>query len=186
MTNDEIELPELAAELWKRLANSGVQALVENYARAAVIADRKRRFLMERAQLEAEWSVVKGMLRSDNMTEERVKESPKIEHIAQAAEPVGWFTEDHLTDSSATTYSREVAERWKAKGWPVTPIYTAPPARADVTEEMVERAAIATFHHLAGSTINVTWEYESTGDKKAWRESCRIALEAALGGGDGQ
>jgi hypothetical protein len=37
--------------------------------------------------------------------------------------PYGWHTEDHLTDKSATTYSKEVADRWKAKGWPVTPMY---------------------------------------------------------------
>ena len=32
---------------------------------------------------------------------------------------VAWHTEDHLTDKSATTYIREVADRWLAKGWPV-------------------------------------------------------------------
>jgi hypothetical protein len=48
--------------------------------------------------------------------------------IAQAAkqEPVAWFTEDHREDKSATTYSKKMAERWKEKGWPVTPLYTTP------------------------------------------------------------
>ena len=32
---------------------------------------------------------------------------------------VAWHTEDHLTDKSATTYIREVADRWLDKGWPV-------------------------------------------------------------------
>jgi hypothetical protein len=41
-------------------------------------------------------------------------------------EPVAWFTEDYMEDKSATTYSKEMAERWKEKGWPVTPLYTAP------------------------------------------------------------
>ncbi|MDH7550196.1 hypothetical protein [Stenotrophomonas geniculata] len=45
-------------------------------------------------------------------------------------EPVGWYTEDHLTDRSATTYDRTVADRWRAKGWPVSPLYAAPPAQA--------------------------------------------------------
>jgi hypothetical protein len=44
-------------------------------------------------------------------------------------EPVAWFTEDHREDKSATTYSKKMAERWKEKGWPVTPLYTAPPQR---------------------------------------------------------
>lgn len=42
------------------------------------------------------------------------------------AEPVAWHTEDHLADRSATTWDKNVAERWKAKGWPVTPLYTHP------------------------------------------------------------
>lgn len=41
---------------------------------------------------------------------------------------IGWFTDDHLTDKSATTYDAATAERWKAKGWPVSPLYTFPPA----------------------------------------------------------
>ncbi|WP_111189145.1 MULTISPECIES: hypothetical protein [Stenotrophomonas] len=45
-------------------------------------------------------------------------------------EPIGWYTEDHLTDRSATTYDRAVADRWRAKGWPVSPLYTAPTAQA--------------------------------------------------------
>lgn len=40
--------------------------------------------------------------------------------------PVGWFTDDHLTDKSATTYDREVADRWRSKGWPVHELFTAP------------------------------------------------------------
>ena len=41
--------------------------------------------------------------------------------------PLGWHTEDHLTDRSATTYSKEMAYRWECKGWPVTPFYASPP-----------------------------------------------------------
>lgn len=51
------------------------------------------------------------------------------EQQAQRQEPYGWHTEDHLTDRSATTYSKDVADRWKSKGWPVTPLYTSPPAQ---------------------------------------------------------
>lgn len=45
-----------------------------------------------------------------------------------AGEAVAWFTEDHLTDKSATTWNRTVAERWRAKGWPVQSLYAAPQA----------------------------------------------------------
>lgn len=41
-------------------------------------------------------------------------------------EPVGWYTDDHLTDKSATTYDREVADRWRGKGWPVYELYARP------------------------------------------------------------
>ena len=43
-----------------------------------------------------------------------------------AAEPVAWFTDDSQSDRSATTWDRNVADRWRAKGWPVHPLYTAP------------------------------------------------------------
>ena len=32
---------------------------------------------------------------------------------------VAWYTDDHLTDKSATTYDPAVADRWRAKGSPV-------------------------------------------------------------------
>lgn len=44
----------------------------------------------------------------------------------KAQEPIGWYTEDHLTDKSATTYDRAIAERWDEKGWPLWPLYAAP------------------------------------------------------------
>lgn len=36
---------------------------------------------------------------------------------------VAWFTDDHLTDKSATTWDSSVAERWRAKGWPVGELF---------------------------------------------------------------
>ncbi|HEP1207000.1 TPA: hypothetical protein ACGCHN_001712 [Stenotrophomonas maltophilia] len=57
-------------------------------------------------------------------------------------EPIGWYTDDHLTDRSATTYDRAVADRWRAKGWPVSPLYAAPPAQqpAQVYLDGLDRA----------------------------------------------
>lgn len=69
---------------------------------------------------------------------------------AQQQEPYGWHTEDHLTDRSATTYSKDVADRWKSKGWPVTPLYTSPQAQrkpwVGLTPE--QRAAIAEANNM--------------------------------------
>lgn len=47
-------------------------------------------------------------------------------------EAVAWFTEDHLTDKSATTYDVGVSVMWGVKGWPVTPLYTSQPAPVSV------------------------------------------------------
>ena len=40
-------------------------------------------------------------------------------------EPYAWHTEDHLTDRTATTYSKAVADRWECKGWAIVPMFTA-------------------------------------------------------------
>lgn len=37
--------------------------------------------------------------------------------------PIGYFTEDHLIDRSATTYEKSTADRWMKKGWPVFNLY---------------------------------------------------------------
>lgn len=50
-------------------------------------------------------------------------------------EPVAWFTDDHLTDKSATTWDRTVAERWRAKGWPVQSLYAAPQTSEAVRQQ---------------------------------------------------
>jgi hypothetical protein len=54
---------------------------------------------------------------------------------APQQEPFGWFTDDHLTDKSATTYSKEVADRWVNKGWDVTPFYLHPAPQQFVLPE---------------------------------------------------
>ena len=54
-------------------------------------------------------------------------------------EPIGWYTEDHLDDKSATTYSWTVAERWVEKGWPVSPLYAAPVPVENAQVVMPER-----------------------------------------------
>lgn len=62
-----------------------------------------------------------------------------VERVEQ--ESFGWFTEDYDTDKSATTYSRDVADRWVAKGWPVWPLYTTPqpaPTAAQDVAALVE------------------------------------------------
>lgn len=40
-----------------------------------------------------------------------------------AVEAVAWYTDDHLSDRSATTWDPETAARWEAKGWKVWMLY---------------------------------------------------------------
>jgi hypothetical protein len=70
---------------------------------------------------------------------------------AEKQGPVAWFTEDHREDKSATTYSKKMSERWKEKGWPVTPLYTAPPQRSWqglTDEELLDIADMAYANDL--------------------------------------
>lgn len=51
----------------------------------------------------------------------------KVALASLEAEPRAWFTDDAETDKSSTTYSKQIAECWRDKEWPVNPLYTAPP-----------------------------------------------------------
>jgi hypothetical protein len=58
-------------------------------------------------------------------------------------EPIAWYTEDHLTDRSATTYSKDVVDRWRSKGWPTTPLYThQPQQRKPLTDEQIAEMSV--------------------------------------------
>ena len=76
---------------------------------------------------------------------------------AARREPIAWYTEDYLTDRSATTYDLATMERWKAKGWPVSPLYIDLPAPVAVAlperltqAELEELEVIEAFIHGQG------------------------------------
>jgi hypothetical protein len=57
----------------------------------------------------------------------------------QELKPVAWHTEDEKDDKSATTYDEDVAENWRKKEWPVTPMfYALPDTHRIVTVELLE------------------------------------------------
>ncbi|KRG39125.1 hypothetical protein ARC78_15010 [Stenotrophomonas pictorum JCM 9942] len=87
--------------------------------------------------------------------------------VAAAQEAVAWFTDDHLTDRSATTFDPVVAERWRNKGWPVTKLYAAPVAAAPVVDPSRLGAAMKAFDDAGGHAVSYA---------PAWM---RKALEAA-------
>ena len=92
---------------------------------------------------------------------------------SQGGEAVAWHTEDHLTDKSATTYDPEVAKRWRAKGWPVTPLYTHPADQvADGVTVSRER-----LEHWADRLE----DSESNG--YGWEDALAAELRALMNGG---
>lgn len=44
--------------------------------------------------------------------------------LEELSKPVAWFTDDYLTDKSATTYSEEMALSWRDKPWFVGNLYS--------------------------------------------------------------
>jgi hypothetical protein len=85
---------------------------------------------------------------------------------AEKQEPVAWYTDDHLTDRSATTYSKDMVYRWQCKGWPVTPLYTTPPAAQPAPD-------------LLNALKRIVDEPNNTmSDGKALKEIIRIARAA--------
>lgn len=87
-----------------------------------------------------EWTVAHSAV----FTELHVNLRAALVEQGERQEAVAWYTEDHLTDKSSTTWSNDVAERWRAKGWPVGNLYTTPQPGPDV------RGLVEALEHYAG------------------------------------
>ena len=72
----------------------------------------------------------------------------------KAQEPIGWYTDDYLTDKSSTTYDWGVAERWETKGWPLFPLYAAPVAKQVVMPDVTAAAKALCKHHAELCNVN--------------------------------
>lgn len=70
-------------------------------------------------------SLIETLLNDDDHKAKVESLEARIKELTQG-EPVAWFTEDHLTDKSATTWDSAVADRWRHKGWQVWNLYTRP------------------------------------------------------------
>lgn len=57
------------------------------------------------------------------------------------AQPVAWRHDDGPFAGIAITRAKSVADSWMAKGWTVTPLYTAPPA-PEITDEAIDRIVV--------------------------------------------
>lgn len=94
--------------------------------------------------------------------------------VAGEAQPVAWFTDDHLTDKSATTWDRTVADRWRAKGWPVRPlVYGDAAPQASEARCSCPSGDGSLRHpcavHPAGEGVPVAWAiFSPSGNIRYW------------------
>ena len=111
------------------------------------------------AQQAAEIERLRQLPTRNALIKERERLKDEIERLKGGqGEPFGWFTDDHVDDKSATTYTPAVADRWRSKGWPVTPLYTSQPAPVSVvTREQVEVVAESIYWQWSGREGFVPW-----------------------------
>lgn len=69
-------------------------------------------------------------------------------NLEELSKPVAWFTDDYLTDSSATTYNPEMAQRWREKPWFVGNLYSHEFVSALLAELEISRAIAAEYRDL--------------------------------------
>ncbi|EMP7134685.1 DUF551 domain-containing protein [Serratia marcescens] len=94
---------------------------------------------------------LKHLASSDN-TNELTRRLARECLANREAQPVAWRHDDGPFAGIAITRAKSVADSWIAKGWTVTPLYTAPPAPAVPKEMTVEQAYenVQTWHYANG------------------------------------
>ena len=91
-------------------------------------------------------------------------------------EVIGWYTDDHLDDKSATTYSREVADRWLAKGWPVNGIANAAAAQAIIDGLRGENEALQAQVKVLQSDAN-SWQSGYDEGRRMGGKHCALTID---------
>ncbi|MDX7275569.1 hypothetical protein SJ322_25325 [Serratia marcescens] len=74
------------------------------------------------------------------------------------AQPVAWRHDDGPFAGIAITRAKSVADSWVAKGWAVTPLYTAPPAPANANTVAWEMRYWNSGHNMWGDWERITAE----------------------------
>jgi hypothetical protein len=151
-----IETMKLALEALEHVHSTGdTQVFDMCYANKVIPALRAAIEQAERNQFNPDWDQLEAC---KDCLREHMAEIQRLRGLLEQAEkqePVAWFTEDHREDKSATTYSEKMSERWKEKGWPVTPLYTAPPQRTwqGLTPEEVKEISLANRPYVVDMVV---------------------------------
>jgi hypothetical protein len=98
-----------------------------------------------------------------------------LPHLHGNTVPAAWFTDDYLEDQSSTTYDEAVADKWRSKGWSVTPLYTHPQPAELADQKVAELTALSArwkAERLAGGS--------SAKHYTAAMHACATELDKAL------
>lgn len=116
---------------WERVEPMMLKAAAELRRLAAVEQElealKRKELELHKSLAQAVVHAEQGWARYENANRLSNGLQQELEALKRAisdAEPVAWYTDDHLTDRSATTYSKDMRYRWECKGWPTTPLYT--------------------------------------------------------------
>lgn len=109
-----------------------------DYDTGAVLVEEMQRMAKQLAEMQ-DWEAV------------ATDQAMTIAMMRVEQEPVAWHTEDHLTDRSATTYSKDMVYRWECKGWPVVPLYTSPQRQPLTKEQILE---LNTFQYMGITCVH--------------------------------
>ncbi|MFK8871757.1 DUF551 domain-containing protein [Serratia sarumanii] len=102
------------------------------------------------------------------------------------AQPVAWRHDDGPFAGIAITRAKSVADSWIAKGWTVTPLYTAPPAPAAVklpTEFYSDEGIVVRLEEVMAALAVVGVQYERKANAKTRCECSLPSLPEEMTGG---
>ncbi|EPE7489118.1 DUF3850 domain-containing protein [Cronobacter universalis] len=97
--------------------------------------------------------------------------------LRERAEPVAWRNDE---GPFAVTRFKSVAETWMAKGWKITPLYTAPPAPV-VPDALEQFAEFMAAESIKAGDYPDGWKCKAANAALEYAQACRAAMSAAPG-----
>lgn len=89
--------------------------------------------------------------------------------------PVAWRHDNGLFAGIAITRSKDVADRWLAQGWAITPLFEAPPA--PIMPKTVPRSVFDVIYAECNGFVDCDADPQTI-----WDACCAAMLAAASGG----